>query len=299
MKARGQQFNDRIAVVTGAGTGLGAAIARALVREGCQVVVVGRRRAKLEETAKSTIDPSRVHVFAQDLTADGAVDALLSYCKDRFGKLDILVNNMAVGHGGDFAEASVDEIREAVNTNLLAPMLLAHAALPHLELLVNVNSLSGLLPLPGQAVYAATKFGMRGFTEALQAELAKSRVRILSIYPGAIDSEMNSKELRARLAAKNLDLPPVTSSDGAASQVIRAIRDVDCKAAVVGSRPERAIGWLARRRSPIINAFLAAMRAPVQILMNESIRMVRERRAESAPPKQLEHAPDVAATKAS
>jgi NAD(P)-dependent dehydrogenase (short-subunit alcohol dehydrogenase family) len=272
-------LRSKIAIVTGAGTGLGAALTRCLVSEGAIVVAVGRREYKLREVAESTIDPSRVRVSPCDLMDAAAVEQLVATCAREFERLDLVVNNGAVGFGGDFVALTPDEIQRSVSTNLLAPVLLSRAALPHLErthgVLVNVSSLSGLVPLPGQTVYAATKFALRGFTEALQAELRGRSVRVLAVYPGAIDSEMNSAALRARMADKGFNLPAVMSSDEAGRRLLSAIEDDGCETVVIGNPGERALAWFARRRSPLVRAFSRAMGGAVLELMRESNAMVR------------------------
>jgi short-subunit dehydrogenase len=109
----------------------------------------------------------------------------------RFGHLDILVNNAGANHRGALAEVSPDELAQILETNLLAPILLTRAALPHLKsgsVVINVASLAGKVPLPHEATYSASKAGLRAFSRAVDTELTEDGIRVCTVCPGPVDT---------------------------------------------------------------------------------------------------------------
>src|SRR5215470_4516527 len=174
----------RVAVVTGAGTGIGAAVARLLGANGCAVVLVGRREEPLREVA-ADLDAAEV-VVAAALTA--------------FGRLDVLVNNAAVIRNGPFDSFTRDEFDVHVAVNLRAPFFLTQAALPALRAgdapaVVNVSSSVGSIVKPGTTLYSVTKAGLEYLTRANAYELAQWRIRVNCIAPGPVDTPIHATYL--------------------------------------------------------------------------------------------------------
>jgi short-subunit dehydrogenase len=189
-----QRFEGRVVVVTGASSGIGAAAARAFAAEGGQVVLAARSAAPLERLAREIVAAGgRALAVPLDVGAPGAPERLLERAASELGGVDVLVNNAGVNHRGAVEERSAAELAEIVAVNLTAPILMTRAALPHLRrrgagAIVNVASLAGRVPLPHEATYSATKFGLRAFSFSLAEELAGSPIKVAVVSPGPVDT---------------------------------------------------------------------------------------------------------------
>jgi NADP-dependent 3-hydroxy acid dehydrogenase YdfG len=191
-----------VALVTGASSGIGAATAVRLAREGAAVALVARRRDRLAGVA-AEIDAAggTALVVPADLTdADRAADAVQETL-DALGRLDVLVNNAGVMLLGTALHTTVDEWDRMLALNVAALLHVTHAAVPYLidaaatsprrvADVVNISSTAGRAARPGSSVYNLTKFGLTGFTEALRQELLAERVRVSVVEPGTVDTEL-------------------------------------------------------------------------------------------------------------
>ena len=184
------QLDQKVVVITGAGSGIGQALAFVLARSGCRLVLVGRNLPALEQTAIET-GVRTVLPVAADVTVAEDRQRLLRRVESEFGRIDVLVNKaglLAVGPLGDLAEPAIAQM---VSTNLLAPILLVRAFLPLLQRsgpgarVVNVGSVFGDIAYPLFAAYSATKFGVRGFSDALRRELAAEGIGVTYVAPRA------------------------------------------------------------------------------------------------------------------
>ena len=180
------RFQDKVVIVTGAGSGIRAAAARRFASEGAAVVLAGRTRAKLDRVA-SDLPADRTLVHVTDVSQLERVEALVQATLDRFGKLDVMVSNAGVAPEGRATEASVDEWRAVMATDLDGVFFGARVALPHLirtkGCIVNTASVSGLGADWKLCFYNAAKGGVVNLTRALALDYGRDGVRINAVCP--------------------------------------------------------------------------------------------------------------------
>lgn len=190
-----QRLMSRVAVVTGASKGIGAAIAEALGAEGASVLVnYSNDRAGADRTVTAIIDAGGQGWAIQgDVSKIEDVKRLLFEAKSRFGRLDILVNNAAVFTYRPFEEFTEDEFHRQMNINVLGTLLMTHEALdcfgPDGGSIINIGSLASTKATPTLSVYVATKSAVNGMTKVLAKELGRRKIRVNSVNPGATNTE--------------------------------------------------------------------------------------------------------------
>lgn len=221
-------FEDRVALVTGASSGIGLEVAKQLHARGAKVALVARSKHNLEAALAALGGDERAALFAVDVTNRSALLSLPAAVVKRFGRLDIVINNAGAHHRGAVRDRSADELAQMIETNLTAPVLLTRAALDCLQhdgVVVNVASLAGKVPVPNAATYSATKFGLRAFGRALGLELQQSGsgVRITTVCPGPVDTGFFGEDL-SRVANLVFSQPMSTVSEVAAA-ILRVIED--------------------------------------------------------------------------
>jgi NAD(P)-dependent dehydrogenase (short-subunit alcohol dehydrogenase family) len=201
-------FAGRVAVVTGAWRGLGRAAAARLHERGASVAVNVRDRERAEAMAKKIGE--RAFAVPGDVAADGIPDEIARRTLERFGRIDILVNNAALPLSTRFPDLTAEEWRRAMEVNLTAPFLMTKAVLPAMRAQhygrINISSSGGrMVSTLGGAHYTASKAGLLGLTRAAAKELGKFGITVNAICPGMIDTELTrehaSDELLERLAA--------------------------------------------------------------------------------------------------
>ena len=182
---------SRVALVTGAGRGIGAAVAVRLARAGFQVIGVARSRDQLDSVAATTgLVPS-----VCDLEDAAAVEVAIADVLSRFGRVDVLVNNAGIVVRHPVDVHPVDAWDRVQSVYLRAPFQLARACLPAMRAaragrIINVSSISGTLGTPGLSAYCASKWGLIGFTKALAEEVKREGVVVTAVCPGSVDTEM-------------------------------------------------------------------------------------------------------------
>lgn len=189
---------DRVALVTGASSGIGEATVRTLAREGYAVALAARREHRLTEIARE-IDDERTLVVPTDITDESDVDAMVEETRKTLGEIDLLVNNAGVIRPGGLRDADMADLRNVTEVNLLGTMNTTWAALPSLLAsgggdVVTVASIHARYPTNRASGYTATKFGVTGFCRSLRKEVAKDGVRVTILMPGAVVTEMSDWE---------------------------------------------------------------------------------------------------------
>ncbi|HKP56853.1 MAG TPA: SDR family NAD(P)-dependent oxidoreductase [Polyangiales bacterium] len=217
----------KTAVVTGAGSGIGRAIAIAFGEQGATVMITGRRLAPLEETAAAISSAGGVastHVL--DLTDDNAVSELGQLIDDSLPNgLAFLVNCAAQTAIGSVEDTSVEQLDTLLDTNMRAPFLITRRLLPSLRKapgdIVFVNSLASFTPRAGVAVYAASKAALRAFADSLRDEVNAAGVRVLSIFPGRTATPM--QEALVRQEERDYRPELLLQADDVAAMVLSAV----------------------------------------------------------------------------
>lgn len=220
------QLNGKRVVLTGASGGIGEEIVSALTEQGAQLVITGRNQQKLAQIAHRVREKGGVcDVVVADLgTAEGIFD--VQQAVHALGHIDLLINNAGVSEFEAFDMQSDDAIERLLHINLISPMKLTKRLLPYLKatecgLIVNIGSTFGSIGYPGFSSYCASKFGLRGFNEALSRELADTNVDVCYIAPRATQTAINSQQVADMNDALGVK---ADSATWVAEQVVRAVQ---------------------------------------------------------------------------
>ena len=196
-----QALAGQLAVITGAGRGIGAAIAQSLAKLGATAVLCGRTRAGLETSAKAIADEGgKAEVIPCDVTSLESVETAAKRIESAFGRLDILVNNAGIGgFGGPLHQLPPDAWDEILNTNLRGVYYVIRAFAPLMIRarsghIINISSIAGKNALPNGAAYGASKWGVNGLTYSVAEELRGHNIRVSVICPGSTNTELSPHE---------------------------------------------------------------------------------------------------------
>ncbi|HDD3823144.1 TPA: SDR family oxidoreductase [Staphylococcus aureus] len=189
-------LTDKVAVVTGAGSGIGEAIATLLHEEGAKVVLAGRNKDKLQNVANQLAQDS-VKVVPTDVTKKEGVDELIKIAQQTFGGLDIVINSAGQMLSSKITDYQVDEWDSMIDVNIKGTLYTAQAALPTMleqssGHLINIASISGFEVTKSSTIYSATKAAVHTITQGLEKELAKTGVKVTSISPGMVDTAITA-----------------------------------------------------------------------------------------------------------
>lgn len=214
---------DARVVLTGAAGGIGHATAEALLRAGAAVMLVGRSESRLQELARQLqqtcgVDATRLEYAVADLTRSDDLGALAAQASE--WRCNVLLHNAGLPSFGRLQDATAAQMQAVMQTNLIAPMLLTRSLLPHLlaqrsAQVVCVGSALGAIGLPGYSVYSASKFGLRGFAQALRRELAETPVKVQYLGPRATRTAFNSEAVEAynRATGTAMDRPEQVAAE--------------------------------------------------------------------------------------
>lgn len=215
------------AVLTGAGGGIGAAIAAALAPMCESLLLAGRDAARLSKLRHALArSGSRTETVAADLTTDSGRDTVMRAAMAAPGGIDLLINNAGSSEFAWLTDQSDEAIERILQINAVAPMQLTRRLLPLLQAqraatIVNVGSIFGYLGYPGCAAYSASKFALRGFTEALRRELADGPVRVMYFAPRGTRTALNSEALCALNAELRVAMDPPVAVAAALVRLLR------------------------------------------------------------------------------
>jgi NADP-dependent 3-hydroxy acid dehydrogenase YdfG len=186
----------RVALVTGASSGIGVATARALAAAGADVAIAARRQDRLDTLARDLEKSGvKVLVLVADLLREDENRRIVAATEAHFGRLDILVNNAGVMLLAPVDGANSDDWRRMLELNVLGPMVSSQAALPGMRVrgggdIVNISSTAGRIANPNVSGYSASKFGIVAFSESLRREVYKDKIRVTVIEPGIVETEL-------------------------------------------------------------------------------------------------------------
>jgi len=189
-------LQGKVALVTGASSGIGEATALVLARAGARVAIAARRRERLDGVARRIVDlRSESLVLEADVAKVPEAESIVEQTMARWGRLDVLVNNAGVMLLSPVDRARVEDWQRMLDLNLLGLMVVTRAALPHMRRqkdghVVNISSTAGRVANPDASVYAATKFGVGAFSEALRREVYRDGIRVTVVEPGAVATEL-------------------------------------------------------------------------------------------------------------
>ena len=212
------KLKSQIALVTGAGRGIGKAISLSLAQEGATVVLVSRTMSELENVQKEiTLNGGMALAIRSDITQEQEVKGLFADIKSRFGRLDILVNNAGIGKFVSVKEMKVEDFDAMWSLNVRGLFLCTQQAIQFMEsqksgIIVNISSLAGKNAFVRGAGYAATKWALMGFSKCLMLEERQYNIRVVTVCPGSVDTTFSDQEPEATRADKILSAQDVADT---------------------------------------------------------------------------------------
>ena len=208
-----ETLKNRVAIITGAGKGLGKTFALALAQEGAHLALLGRNADALNEVAIAARKAGgRAEIFAGDVSKEADVRRIEQEVTAKFKKVHILINNAGINIRKNVTDFTFEEWTSVINTNLVGAFLMCRSFVPHMRgegygRIINLTSIMSHISLPGRTAYSASKAGLLGFTKALALELAPEGITVNGISPGPCATEMNipilnSPELNQQFVSK-------------------------------------------------------------------------------------------------
>jgi NAD(P)-dependent dehydrogenase (short-subunit alcohol dehydrogenase family) len=256
------KLQGKLALVTGAGSGIGKATAQALAREGARVVVVDVDEARVGEVQRE-LGAACVLAKRVDVSRKDEMRALADDVHSALGPLDVLVNNAGVGHSGGVLGSKLEDWEWVIGVNLWGVIHGCHFFAPKMAQsgrgghIANVASAFGLIAAPGVAPYCTTKFAVVGLSESLRAELAEHGVGVSAICPGVIDTDIIARSRFADEGMRSFVAATFKRRGRSPDQVARAIlRGIRGNIAVVPVGGEAWASWIGKRVSPTFTSMV-------------------------------------------
>ena len=193
-------LKSKVVLVTGASSGIGLALAQQALRQGALVAACARNLQKLKD-AFPDADPGAFLAIQADVRHEADCERFVAAAAEKWGRVDVLINNAGISMRALFEEASLDVMRELMDINFWGTVYCTHFALPHIRktkgVIVGVSSIAGYRGLPGRTGYSASKFAMQGFLEALRTEMLRTGVHVMWVCPGFTASNIRNVALGA------------------------------------------------------------------------------------------------------
>jgi short-subunit dehydrogenase len=189
------RFEGQVALITGASSGIGAALAREFARQGAHTVLLARRAERIEALAKELTGGGRRSLaLVSDVTRDGDVERAVNLARQEFGRLDVVAANAGFSVSGRLLDLQVDDYRRQLETNVFGVLRTLRAATPALQQshgrIIIIGSMFGIMSIPGATPYCMSKFALAGLADGLSMELALSGVSVTHVMAGVIDTEL-------------------------------------------------------------------------------------------------------------
>lgn len=206
-------LTGKTAVITGASSGIGEAIAKKLVEEGTKVVIAARNEEKLETVRSQMKIPENVLVAKTDMTCKDEAKALAEKAVHHFGPIDIYVNCAGIKGSGAITDGAVDDWNQMIDVNVKSVLYGIHSVLPDMQArgnghIINISSEAGYEVEASKTIYCATKYAVRAIAAGLEKELQNTGVKVTNVSPGMVDTQLSAKtpfdENRAKLAPEDI-----------------------------------------------------------------------------------------------
>lgn len=252
----------KVALVTGASSGIGAATAKALAREGTRVALLARREDRLEEVADEIRrQPGHAMVCPADVTDKAAVQAVVERVLAQWKRIDLLVNNAGRGLAAPFEATTPEHLRALMEVNLVSVLTATQAVLPGMLQhasghIINVSSVAGRRGAPLHSAYNATKFALVGLSEALRMELSGTGVHVSIVYPILTETEFDAVETKK---AEPKRVGPVQTAEQVARAIVRCARSRRPRPEVYPYPPARILAVLSALAPRFVDWMMARL----------------------------------------
>lgn len=226
------EVQGKVVIITGASMGIGAATARVFAQQGAKLVLAARSADTLAAVAKSLPAQTETLIVPTDMTDQAQVKALIDTAYERFGRIDILINNAGQSAVGTVATINPDLYRQIIELNLFGPLHAIQAVVPKMQaqgggVIINISSNVSKMAIPGIGAYASTKYALNGLSLTARNELAADNIRVVLFHPGRTDTDFGKNALieenmRNWRPGGNQPMPEADSAKAVAQKILEA-----------------------------------------------------------------------------